>query len=260
MKKALLTMAVIIMFAASSFASVSFLIAPGVGAGKIGLLGMYATNHMGVIANDLYEADGNISALDVTALGIRACYGIMDGLDLLAAYSMDTLPNIKNLTDITGITAKQKSGNTTSLGVKYTLMKDGQNIPFVGQKTPVDIAVAAGYEYSEYQIKLDGAGTDRGAGQTAWRVGMVFSKMIDNMVPYGGIGLAALNMPGRGAQGDILGSSLAFNIGLLYGLADNMGVMIEYNVENIGWGKSSTSGDTHATSISGISLGFAYVL
>jgi len=50
MKKTILALAIIMVFAASSFASVSFMTAPGLGQGKWDLMGAFATDHMGAIA------------------------------------------------------------------------------------------------------------------------------------------------------------------------------------------------------------------
>lgn len=257
MKKAVLAMLVIVLFAASSFADVSFLTAQSVGVGKWAVLGMYATNHNGVVAN----AD-NVQALDLTNLGVRGEYGTgIENLDVLAAYSMDTLPNVASVDDPIS-SGKQTSGSTLSLGVKYSL--GAQTIPFVG--TVLDTAVAGGYESGNEGIKTDNGSTS--IAMTSMSIGYIVSKKIDNLMPYGAVAYKMLTKDvGKlygGTKIDAFsGTGLAFNLGCMIGIAENQAVAVEYNTETQAWSEATKSGhkldDASATNVSGISLGYVYM-
>jgi len=255
MKKSLIALVAIIALATTSFASVSFLVAPGIGEGKIGVLGMYATNHNGNLAN---QEEPQLS--DVTSLGLRVSYGIMANLDVLAAYSADTMVNVKDME------AKQEGGSTTGIGVKYTLSPDW----LMG--LPVDAAVLLGYETSAASVKFDAevGGGKASVGLNTIALAAIFSKKMDNLIPYGGIALKSLTRTGSGSgagarkkMDDLGGTALAFNLGCMIGVAENTVVAIEYNTENQSFGEPTKSGkkldDAFANSVSGISLGVAYV-
>ena len=271
MKKALIALALIVVFATTSFASVSFLTAPGIGEGKIGVLGFYGTNHVGPTSMSGGDPT-DLSTNDLTNLGIRGCYGVMPDLDVLAAYSFDTLPNVKKLslgdqvfTDFPGGSVKQLSANSLALGAKYTVLKETKDIP-------VDIAVAVGYEQSVQKIRASATGYsgDMGTGQSAMILGGIVSKKIDNMVPYGALAYKALTMnkhrlPGIQKWDAAAGSAIALNLGLMYGIADNMAIAGEYNLEMQSWSETKQSGmddgktRAYHDTVSGISLGFAYM-
>jgi len=267
MKKALIALAVIVVFATTSFASVSFLTAPGIGEGKIGVLGFYGTNHIGPQTMSGTDPQDQ-SAQDLTNLGIRGTYGLMPDLDILAAYSFDTLSNIKNLSNLLADfygdgSAKQKSASSLSLGAKYTVLKETKDIP-------VDVAVAVGYENSVQLIKIADTGAfngDLGTGVTSYTLGGIVSKKIDNMTPYGAIAYKVLSMHANhsqimGHRDATPGSSISLNLGLMYGIADNMSIAGEYNIENQSWAETKTSGGksrAYHNSVSGISLAFAYM-
>ena len=251
MKKSLLAMLVILTFATSAFAGISYLTAPSVGEGNWAVLGMYATDHNGAIANS--EAP---QVLDGNALGVRGEYGVMKDVDLLLSYTFDTLPNVKDLD------AKQTTGNTLGLGGKYALGK--QTLPLIG--TVVDTAAVLGYQSSNVGIKLD-AGGSTSVASTVLGIGYVISKQMDNLIPYGGISYKMLTQDlGKttGVKVDALsGKALAFNVGCMIGIAKDQAIAVEYNTENQAWSEISKSGtkldDASAVSVSGISLGYVYV-
>jgi hypothetical protein len=251
MKKTILALAIIMVFAASSFASVSFLTAPGLGAGKFDLLGVYATSHMGSIANN----DIDPQVMDLTSLGIKGGYGIMDGVDLLLGYSADSAVNLKS-SDIDGT---QTSGNTVGIGVKYTLPKSVNMLP-------VDVAVLVGYEQSALGY-TPALGPKVSESLTSYALGVILSKEIGICVPYGGIAVKSLTQDVGKAYGTTIdpigGTGLALNLGVYVGIAANQAVAIEYNTENDAWKKVTKSGttlaDESATSVSGISLGYVYM-
>jgi hypothetical protein len=272
MKKTLLALVLVVACATASFASVSFLVAPGVGEGKCAILGLYGTNHIGSVINR-----DDQSMYDTNNLGIRAAYGLMDNLDLLAAYTMDSMPNIKNFdSEIPGI--KQVAGNTIGLGVKYTCLKAGDSL--MGYSVPVDTAVVVGYENSVSILKFDPVGiagyagapvrSSLNIGVTSYSMAAVFSKQVDNMMPYGAIALKRMwQNTGFNSQELVEGNALAYNIGIMYGIAKDMAICAEYNLENDMWGETTnkypTKGaekkkadDAGTTSVSGISLGFVY--
>jgi hypothetical protein len=249
MKKSLLAMLVILTFATSAFAGVSYLTAPSVGEGNWAVLGMYATNHNGAIANCEEPQD-----YDGTGIGVRGEYGIMKDLDLLVSYSFDTLVNIKELD------AKQTTGNTMGLGVKYSL---GKMEMLMG----ADMAVALGYESSDAGLKLD-AGGSTAMKVTSKAIGCIFSKKIDNFMPYGAIAYKLLaqdlgKLGGVGTLPAMTGNALAFNIGCMIGIAENQAIAVEYNTENQSWASWKKSAlikdDASTVSVSGISLGYVYV-
>jgi len=252
MKKSLLAMLVILTFATSAFAGVSYLTAPSVGEGNWAVLGMYATDHNGNLAN----RDGNPNALDSNSLGVRGEYGVMKDVDLLLSYTFDTLPNVKDLD------AKQTTGNTLGLGGKYALGK--QTLPLIG--TVVDTAAVLGYQSSNVGLKLD-AGGSTSVASTVLGIGYVISKQMDNLIPYGAISYKMLTQDlGKtpGLKVDAMsGKALAFNIGCMIGIAKDQAIAVEYNTENQAWGEVSKSGkkldDASAVSVSGISLGYVYV-
>jgi hypothetical protein len=268
MKKTLIALILVVACAGSSFAGVSFLIAPSVGAGKVAVLGMYATNHNAEKTGNLSKDDALgaggycAQALDTTSLGIRAEYGIpmVEDLDVLAAYSSDTYVNVKKQLDV-----NQKSASTTGLGVKYTLNNSLNKL--WGVTLPVDVAAVLGYEYSAVDF---GSTVDR-MGQTTLGLGGVVSKKIDMYIPYGAIALKSLSqnaMPGVDARP---GTGIAFNIGCMIGVADNQAVAIEYNTETQSWADNAKAGgliapgvsldkdNAYVQSVSGISLGYVYV-
>ena len=248
MKKALLAMLVILTCATSSFAGVSFLTAPSVGDGHWAVLGMYATNHNGVIANG---DTANTTAFDATSLGVRGEYGMMKSLDLLVAYSFDTLPNIKAIDDPLG-TGKQTSGTTMGLGVKYSLEN---------KLMGCDTAVLAGYESSNTGIKSDGTGKLSVTG-TKISLGYVVSKQMGNLMPYGCVAYKMLTTSyGKSAIDDLSGTGLGLNIGCMIGIAANQAIAVEYNTENdlFGGVKKPQKNDDSAVNVSGISLGYVYM-
>jgi len=251
MKKVLLAMVVILAFATSSFAGVSFLTAPSVGEGNWAVLGMYANNHLGITANG-----DDPTALDSNSLGVRGEYGMMKDLDLLLSYSFDTLPNVKRI-DPVNEDGKQTSGTTTGLGVKYSL--GAQTIPLVG--TVVDTAVAGGYQTSNLGVKSTMTGkvsiTD-----TTLSVAYLISKQMDNLMPYGAIAYKSLGRSfGKSSMDNLSGTGLAFNVGCMIGIAKGQAVAIEYNTENDGYAGVSKPAKDDATgvNVSGISLGYVYV-
>ncbi len=252
MKKTLIAIVAVMLLASSSFAGVSYLVAPGVGEGKWAVLGMYATNHQGGIANA-----GEPQWFDATSLGVRGSYGLMDGLDLLAAYSMDTLVNFKDFANPAEIDAKQESGSTIGLGVKYTVTKYLDMLP-------VDSAVAVGYEQSSAGVKSDLAKATMTT--TSYNIAAIFSKKIDMFVPYGAIALKSLSRDvGKvnGARSDAAGgTSLGFNLGCMIGIAADQAVAIEYNTENQAYTDYKVGGvkmGESAVNVSGISLGYIYM-
>ena len=253
MKKAVLAMLVILTFASSSFAGVSFLTAPSVGEGNWAVLGMYATNHNGVIANGDVN---NTSALDSNSVGVRGEYGMMKDLDLLVAYTMDTLPNIKNF-DPVNEDGKQTSGTTTGLGVKYSL--GTQTIPLIGKV--VDTAVAGGYEISNAGIKSTLSGS-LSLSTTTMSIGYVVSNQMDNLMPYGAVAYKMITQSfGKSSIDNLVGTGLAFNIGCMIGIAKDQAIAVEYNTENDSYAGVSKpfKDDAVGINVSGISLGYVYL-
>jgi long-subunit fatty acid transport protein len=252
MKKALIALIVVLAFATSSFAGVSFLTAPSVGIGNWAVLGMYTTDHQGSIANNEEP-----QIFDANSLGVRGEYGVMKDVDLLVSYSMDTLPNLKD------IDCKQTSANTLGLGAKYSFGK--QTIPLIG--TVVDMAVAGGYQSSNVGIKAD-AGGSTSVAVTKMGGSVILSKKMDNIMPYGSVSLNLLTEDAGKVNGGVTvdtlsGMGLGFNIGCAIGIAKDQAVLVEYNSENQAWSELSKSGhkldDASAVSVSGISLGYAYM-
>lgn len=249
MKKILVALVVLLLVASSSFASVNFTTANSVGEGKWAVLGMYATNHQG---NAINLGDSQPSIMDATSIGARVEYGVMKNLDVLAAYSLDTFPNIKEL-DV-----KQESGSTVSLGAKYTLsMLD----------LPVDLAVALGYESSNLGVKIDAGGTGS-IGSTTLGIGCIVSKQMGMFMPYGAVAVKSLSMTtskklsGNIDFGSIGGTGLAFNLGCAIGIAANQAILVEYNSENQSWAeakKGAAKVEANTANVSGISLGYAYM-
>ena len=249
MKKLLVTLVALLLVTSASFASVSFMTANSVGMGKFVALGMYATNHQGDVANN---SDGDPAAFDANSLGARVEYGVMKDLDVLAAYSFDTLPNVRDLS------AKEDSGNTMSLGVKYSLSM---------LSMPVDSAVVFGYESSSVGLKLD-AGGSASANTTTMALGYVVSKQMGMCMPYGGVFVKSLSqtmgkkLTGGLDFGSIGGTGLEFNIGCAIGIAANQAILVEYNTENQSWAEAKKGAgkiEENAVNVSGISLGYAYM-
>jgi predicted porin len=248
MKKILITLVALLLVASASFASVSFLTAPGVGEGKWAVLGMYATNHQGNVANN---ADGDPAALDANSLGVRGEYGVMKNLDVVVAYSLDTLPNVRRM-DV-----KQQSGSTMGLGAKYTLPA----------YMPADSAVLLGYETSNVGVKID-AGGSGSISTTSMTLGYIVSKQMGMFVPYGAVAVKSLSqvsskkLTGGLDFGSIGGTGLMFNIGCAIGIAANQAILVEINSENQAWAEAKKSGvkiEENAVNVSGISLGYAYM-
>jgi len=259
MKKLVLAMLVILTFAASSFAGQSFLTAPSVGEGNWAVLGMYGTDHKGVVAN----ADTmTTTAMDATGIGARGEYGMMKDLDLLVTYSMVSLPNIKGINDPTS-DGSQTSGTKMGLGVKYSLGK--QTIPLIG--ADVDTAVAGGYESANVGIKCTGISGTLGITDTTMSIAYVVSKSMDNnLMPYGAVAYKMLTESYSKSTVDTYsGNALAFNIGCMIGIAKGQAIAVEYNTENDSYGAVSKSfgpggkDDATAINVSGISLGYVYV-
>lgn len=255
MKKALIALALIMTFATTSFASVSFLTAPSVGQGKIAVLGIYATNHGG---GGINNGGNDPSFFDTTSLGLRVAYGILPDLDVLAAYSADTFTRLSKIADVG---ATQKGANTVGLGAKYTVVKESSSVP-------VDIAVLVGFESSLAKLSLKSGIGDTDLGQSSIGLAGIVSKKIDNLIPYGGIAIKSLQMfPGKayGAKIDpIAGTGIMFNMGLLVGIAEDQAVAIEYNMENQAYGETTFPGgakadDPSTQTVSGISIGYCYL-
>ena len=261
MKKTLLAMLVILTFATSAFAGQSFLTAPSVGEGNWAVLGMYATNHNGAIANAGDTNEMNPDVLDSNSIGVRGEYGMMKDLDLLVAYTFDTLPKIKGI-DITNEDGKQTSGTTVGLGVKYSL--GTQSIPLIG--TVVDTAVAGGYESANAGVKSTLTKT-LSLTQTTMSIGYIVSKQMDNLMPYGAIAYKSLTQSyGKAAYDNLSGTALAFNIGCMIGIAKDQAIAVEYNTENQSYGAVAKSfgpipakDDAAGINVSGISLGYVYM-
>lgn len=261
MKKTLLVMVAVILLASVSFADVSFMTAPGIGQGKWALLGVYATNHIGAIAN---EPALSANDFDSTSVGLKATYGVMENMDLMVAYSADTLVNMAGLGNEAGLgltSARQTSGSTTGLGLKYTVAK-------ASAMFPVDSAVMIGYQSSALGLSTNLGKTSM--GQTEMAIAGIFSRMIGICVPYGGIALKSLSkdlgkvVGGTKVDADS-GTGLMFNLGVYIGIAQNQAVAIEYNTETDVWAAVTKSGhaiadkDNYALSVSGISLGYVYM-
>jgi hypothetical protein len=252
MKKTLLAMLVILTFATSAFAGVSYLVAPSVGEGNWAVLGMYATNHNGAIANR-----DDPQTMDSNSLGARGEYGMMKDLDLLVAYSFDTLVNIKDIDD----GGKQTSGSTMGLGAKYTL--GNQSLPLIGK---VDTAVAIGYETSSVGIKSDNI-SSIGITTTAMSIGYIVSMQMDNLMPYGAVAYKMLTESfSKSGIDSLSGTGLAFNIGCMIGIAKDQAIAVEYNTENQSYGAVAKSfgpipakDDAAGINVSGISLGYVYM-
>lgn len=249
MKKILVTLVAVLLVASASFADVNFMTANSVGQGKWAVLGMYATNHQGDAIN---LSDASPQDFDSNSIGVRGEYGVMKDLDLLAAYSMDTLPNIKN------VDAKQQSGSTMGLGVKYTLSM---------LSLPVDVAVAGGYQTSSVGVKLDAGGT-ASVTMTTLALGCIVSKQMGMFMPYGGVAVKSLSQNlGKkltfGADlGSIGGTGLMFNLGVAIGIAENQAILVEYNTENQAFveaKKGVVKQEANTVNVSGISLGYAYM-
>jgi hypothetical protein len=260
MKKLLVTLVALLLVTSASFASVSFLTANSVGVGKWAVLGMYATNHDGNVANTLGMPGGGASdganpeALSSNSLGVRCEYGVMKDLDVVVAYSMDTLANLGQMD------WKQDSASTMGLGVKYTLSLG----------LPVDSAVVFGYESSNVGVKLQAPSYVGGSGSismTSLTLGGIVSKQMGMFVPYGGIFVKSLSEAYSkkimGVDfGSIGGTGLGFNIGCAIGIAANQAILVEYNTENQAWTEAKKSGqkiEENAVNVSGISLGYAYM-
>jgi len=256
MKKILLAMLVILTFAASSFAGQSFLTAPSVGEGNWTVMGIYGTNHNGVIANG-----DDPSVMDATGLGVKGEYGMMKDLDLLVSYTFVTLPNIKAIDDPVG-SGKQTSGTNMGLGVKYSLGK--QTIPLIG--SVVDTAVAGGYESSNVGVKTDAGSLS--TTDTTMSIAYVVSQKMDNLIPYGAVAYKMISESySKSAYDPMSGTALAFNIGCMVGIAKDQAIAVEYNTENDAFGAQTKpwkaltgkANDASAISVSGISLGYVYV-
>jgi len=271
MKKTILVLALIVAFAASSFASVSFLTATGVGEGKCALLGLYAATHNG----DLGGQPDVGGAMDATSIGVRIEYGLMKDVDILAAYSMDNLININDFGDPYTLAVKQIAGSTTDLGIKYTFAKDGDKI--WGMTALMDMAVAGGIETSTATIKAEGEGSID-IGGSSMSLGAIFSKKMGMFIPYGAIAYKSLTAnngrdPQTGVWLDpVSGVGLALNIGMYIGVAANQAIAIEYNTENQSYGDLTSHGKTkilggaaslkdtgYSKSVSAISLGYVYM-
>lgn len=249
MKKILVTLVALLLVASASFADVSFQTAKSVGAGKWAVLGIYTTNHQGNAAN---LSDAEPSDFDSNSLGLRAEYGVMQNLDVNAAYFSDTFPNFGR------VDAKQSSGSSIGLGVKYTL-------PVY---MPADSAVVLGYESSDAGLKLD-AGGSASMSMTTMTLGYVVSKQMGDCVPYGGVFVRSLSqasskkLTGGLDYGTIGGSSLAFDLGCAIAIAADQAILVEYNLENQSWTGATKSGfpkfEENTVNVSGISLGYAYM-
>jgi hypothetical protein len=251
MKKLFLVLAIVLAVASSSFAGVSFLTANSIGQGKFGLLGMYATDHRG----DIAAAEG-AQDLDSTSLGLRACYGLTSNLDLIAAYSADTLVNIKNFAY--GLNPKEDSANTSGIGLKYTL----------APMMPVDMAVAIGYQASSISLKNDAPVGTTSLTNSEMDLSFIVSKMVGICMPYGSVTAKSLSMTldkkfTTVDIGSIGGTGLAFNVGCAIGIAANQAVYVEYNTEAQAWndGKkgSAVVVPANSVSVSGISFGYGYM-
>ena len=257
MKKTILALAIIMVFAASSFASVSFMTANGVGAGKWDLMGAYGTAHMGAIANEPAQSPQD---LDVTSLGIKGTYGMMDGLDLVVGLSSDNYMNLKS----SELDATQTSGDTIGIGVKYS-------IPKSVNMTPVDAAVLVGYEQSALGIKTGGTPSrSTSTTLTSYTLGVILSKQMGMCVPYGGMAVKSLSQDlgkSLGTTVDALtGTGLMINLGVWVGIAANQAVAIEYDTENDSFSNLTKSGkavggekDGSASSVSTLAVGYVYM-
>jgi hypothetical protein len=215
---------------------------------------MYGSDHNGVIANG--DA-ANTTALDATGIGVKGEYGMMKDLDLLVAYSMVTLPNIKIIDDPLG-TGKQTSGTKMGLGVKYSLGK--QTLPLIG--SVVDTAVAGGYELANLGFKSDAFSGTLGVTDTTMSIAYVASKQMDNLMPYGAVAYKMITKSYSKSGIDALtGTGLAFNIGCMIGIAKDQAIAVEYNTENDLYAGVSKPAKDDATgvNVSGISLGYVYV-
>ncbi len=248
MKKTLFfALALIMVLAISSFADVSFNTANSVGVGKWAVLGLYGSNHIG--SGPGQAAD--LSYLDMTNLGVRAEYGVMENLDLLAAYSMDTLPNLVSKFPNPLATVKVTAANTMGLGVKYSCYKATDMIP-------VDCAVGFGYQ-SSVQTFTGMAN----AGVTTYALAGIFSKKMGMYVPYGAIVYKSLTQNAQPGSSSIGGIGLQLNIGCYVGVADNQAVAIEYNTENDKWTDATVANtnmnNAYSNSVSGLSLGYVYM-
>jgi hypothetical protein len=257
MKKILLAMLVVLTFAASSFAGQSFLVAPSVGEGNWTVMGVYGTDHNGVVAN----ADAtSTTVMDANGLAVKGEYGMMKDLDLLVSYAFVTLPNIKGINDPTG-DGKQTSGTKMGVGVKYSL--GTQTLPLIG--TVVDTAVAGGYEKADVGIKCTGISGTLGITDTTMSIAYVVSKSMDNnLMPYGAVAYKMLTTSySKSTLDSLSGTALAFNIGCMIGIAKDQAIAVEYNTENDSFGgvSKSMTGKDDATciNVSGISLGYVYV-
>jgi hypothetical protein len=254
MKKTLLVLALIAFVASASFADVSFMTANSVGAGKFAVLGMYAQNNQTDVSGTLIKnspinipglgifADNDSSGLSATSLGLKVEYGLpqVENLDVVGGYTSDTLPlvNKKWGSNSTG-------GNTTALGLKYTL-------PSMG--LPVDSAVVVGYEYSA--LKIGGVGY----GTTTYAVAGIVSKQMGMFVPYGGISLKSVSQNAMAGNVDARpGTGVQLNLGCAIGVAANQAVMVEINSEVDNWKDTKAKDDAYSSWVGGLSLGYVYM-
>ena len=248
MKKTVIVLAALIVFASSSFAGVSFLTAPGVGTGNWVAQGVYETNHDGAIGNT-----DDPTVFDSTSVGVRGEYGVMKDLDVLVGYTSDTFPNIKRIDAAeTGI---QTSGYSVDVGVKYSL----------GKLLGCDTAVMGGCRSISLGIKEDAVGNSNDL-ETELSIGYILSMQMNNLTPYGGVFYRRLTEN----AGKIFGTSvdpfteigLAFNIGCKIGIASNQSILVEYNTENQEWSEEIRHGvtldDKSSINVSGISLAYEY--
>ena len=267
MKKTILALAIIAVFAASSFASVSLMTAQGVGAGKWDVLGVYGTNHYGPIANS--GGDETISdpqVYDSISLGVKGVYGMMDGLDLVLGLSSDTSNYAALKAYVAGGSsgAIQTSGRTVSVGIKYTLP---EKVIFI----PVDTAVLAGYENSDLSFNID-TGGNNGSSVTSYVLGAIFSRQIGACLPYCGIAVKSLSQQfAKGGVDPVDGTGLMLDYGIYFQIHANdpspdQAIVIEYDTENDSWDKPTKAGhamagydDGSATSVSGLSIGYIYI-
>lgn len=260
MKKSLIALVLILVCATASFASVSFLVAPGVGEGKWALLGIYGGSHMGNGVN--MSDDTNLAYRDATSMGLRVAYGLTNDLDLLCAYSSDSYTNLKGYIDSQAVAGEtidliSLGGSTGSLGIKYTLMRDGAD-------SPVDVAVSFGTETSFVRFKPDYSGimqtTDQLNGLTTYALGCVVSKKMDMFIPYGAIALKSLFSQPESRYG----AGLALNLGVAIGLAENMAAMVELNFDNQSWPDNQLTGlnnvEASTNTNSSLALGFCYMI
>jgi hypothetical protein len=144
--------------------------------------------------------------------------------------------------------------------VKYSLGK-------IEMLMDMDMAVALGYESSDTGLKLD-AGGSTAMQVTSKAIGCIFSKKIDNLMPYCAIAYKILaqdlgKVGGLGTLPAMAGNGLALNIGCMIGIAENQAIAVEYNTENQSWAEwrktALIKDDASAVNVSGISLGYVYM-